>query len=436
MPVKLLHAADLHLDSPLRNLPDAVPSAGAAVPLRTLARSATRRAFENLIDLAVEEQVEVLLLAGDIFDGKWEDHHTGLFFSRELGRFTATGGRVFLARGNHDAECQMSLHVTLPEGVHTFASGDHAQVVDLPDLGIAVHGWSFPTKAVQDDPTPRFGRPISGRFNIGLLHTNLGGTPGHGNYAPTTVQGLVGTGLQYWALGHIHTRSVLREGDCTLVYPGNLQGRHARELAGAIGKGATLLTVEAGQLISLEHRAVDVLRWQAVEADVTDTDTLDGCVRALATQVHDALADPEAALPVVLRVTLVGRTPAHGALLSDPIGLRASIESTLPTHRPVYLEKVRVKTRLPAVEGADPLADPLDQVTSAAQRGHLRSDVASALLDGLAGHLSKAALEHTGDDGETTSVSLLRHAQALTEGESLDALLERARATLLHRLRG
>ena len=91
MPVKILHAADLHLDSPLRNLPDAAPSAGPAVPLRTLARSATRRAFENLSDLAVAQKVEVLLLAGDIFDGKWEDHHTGLFFSRELGRFTATG---------------------------------------------------------------------------------------------------------------------------------------------------------------------------------------------------------------------------------------------------------------------------------------------------------------------------------------------------------
>lgn len=437
MPVKILHAADLHLDSPLRNLPDAAPSAGPAVPLRTLARSASRRAFENLIDLAVAQKVEVLLLAGDIFDGKWEDHHTGLFFSRELGRFTATGGRVFLARGNHDAECQMSLHVTLPEGVHTFSSGDRAQVVDLPDLGIAVHGWSFPTKAVKDDPTHRFGAPVPGRFNIGLLHTNLGGTPGHGNYAPTTLQGLVGTGLQYWALGHIHTRSVTEADGCTLVYPGNLQGRHARELAGDDGKGATLLTVEAGRIVSLEHRALDVLRWQAVEADVTDAQTLDACVRALATQVHDALSDSgNATLPVVLRVTLAGRTPAHGALLSDPAGLRASIEATLPTHRPVYLEKVKVQTRLPAVEGADPLADPLGRVTAAAQRGHLRSDVADALLRGLSGQLSKVTLEHTGDDGETTSVSLHRHAQALTEGDALDALLERARATLLHRLRG
>jgi hypothetical protein len=330
----------------------------------------------------------------------------------------------------------MSLHVTLPEGVHTFGSGDEAQVVDLPELGVAVHGWSFPTKAVKDDPTRRFQRPLPGRFNIGLLHTNLGGTPGHGNYAPTTVQGLVGTGLQYWALGHIHKRSVTESEGCTLVYPGNLQGRHARELAGSEGKGATLLTLEAERLVSLEHCALDVLRWRSVHADVTDCETLDDCVRALATQVHETLSAPTPALPVVLRVALVGRTQAHGALLSDPAGLRASIEATLPTHRPVYLEKVKVQTRSPAVRGADPLADPLERVTAAAQRGHLRADVSATLLEGLSNQLSKVALEHTDEDGETTSTSLYDHATALTEGAALEDLLDRARATLLHRLRG
>ena len=194
MPVKILHAADLHLDSPLRNLPDAAPSAGPAVPADPRPQRHPEGS-ENLIDLAVAQRSRSCcsLATSSTESGKTT---TRPVLSRELGRFTATGGRVFLARGNHDAECQMSLHVTLPEGVHTFSSGDRAQVVDLPDLGIAVHGWSFPTKAVKDDPTHRFGAPVPGRFNIGLLHTNLGGTPGHGNYAPTTLQGLVGTGLR------------------------------------------------------------------------------------------------------------------------------------------------------------------------------------------------------------------------------------------------
>ena len=122
------------------------------------------------------------------------------------------------------------------------------------------------------------------------------------------MQGLVSTGLQYWALGHIHKRSVTEADGCTLVYPGNLQGRHARERAGIDGKGATLLTVEGSRLLSLEHRAVDVLRWQAAEADVTDCATLDDCVRTLATQVHDQLSQSASSLPVVLRVILSGRT--------------------------------------------------------------------------------------------------------------------------------
>lgn len=436
MSVKILHAADLHLDSPLRNLPDATPSMGDPVPLRELARRATRRAFTRLIDFAVDEEVALLLLAGDIFDGRWEDHHTGLFFARELRRFTAVGGRVFLVRGNHDAECKMGLHVTLPEGVHTFTGGDRAQVVDLPDLGVAVHGWSFPTQAVRDDPTSRFGPMVSGRFNIGLLHTNLGGTAGHGNYAPTTIDGLAGTGMQYWALGHIHTRAVTERAGCTIVYPGNLQGRHARELAGPEGKGATLLTLERGRLAPLEHHAFDVLRWHAVDADLTDCEDLDACVRAVSTQVHDALGADASTTPVVLRVTLVGRTPAHGALLSDATGLRRSIEAQLPTHRPVYLEKVRVQTRLPAITGVDPLADLLDRVTTAAQKGHLRGEVSEALLADLSRRLGNVPLDQTDANGDPISTSVLDHARSLTEGAALEALLDQARATVLHRLRG
>ncbi len=419
---KILHAADLHIDSPLRGLPDSPASTGEdGRTLRTEARSATRRAFSNLITLALDEAVSVLLLAGDIFDGRWEDHHTGVFFARELRRFTDAGGRVFLARGNHDAASKMSHHVALPEGVHTFPTGA-PEVVDLPELGLAVHGWSFPTEAVRDDPSTRFPAPIPGRFNIGVLHTNLGGHAGHGNYAPTTVGGLTAKGYDYWALGHIHQRTVVREPACTIVYPGNLQGRHARELAGPEGKGATLLTVEDGRLVHLEHRPVDVLRWHRVEADVTDCATLDDCVRALSGQLAEALSAAD--VPVALRVVLSGRTAAHGALLAQGGDLRGSILGVLPTRTPVYLEKVKVRTTPPAVVGTDPLAEHVDHVLTEAKAGS-REPLRARLLEDLRGILGRSA-----------DPDAIAYAESLVTDDKLDVLLDQAAATLLHRLRG
>src|SRR6266511_4052139 len=102
--MKFVHAADLHLDSPLRGL-----ARYEGAPLQAI-RGATRRAFENLIDLCLEEGAAFLLLAGDIFDGNWRDYSTGLFFAAQLSRLKATGIPVVLVRGNHDAESRITKH--------------------------------------------------------------------------------------------------------------------------------------------------------------------------------------------------------------------------------------------------------------------------------------------------------------------------------------
>lgn len=420
--MKILHAADLHLDSPLRGLPETAASTGLGAPgLGARARSATREAFIGLIDLALNEAVSVLLLAGDIFDGAWPDHQTGVFFAQQLSRFTDGGGLVFIARGNHDAENVMSHRVTLPEAVHTFSSAE-PETIDLPALGLAVHGWSYPRADTGEDPTPRFPAPVPGRFNIGVLHTNLDGKTGHGNYAPTTQSGLAAKGYSYWALGHIHQREVIKQGGTILCYPGNLQGRHAGELAGAEGKGATLLTIEGGVLAKLEHRPVDVLRWQLVRVDVSQRNNFDEAARAVGDELRLALASAQ--LPIALRVVLVGRTAAHGALVGQPADLRASISAQLPRHVPVYLEHVKVETEPPPTVGPDPLHDHLQRVVDHALGGD-RDTMQAALLRDLDGALRRAG------DPELTGLPA-----AMIEGRALDLLLLRARDTLLHRLRG
>lgn len=225
-----LHAADIHLDSPLQGLeryPDAPVEAVRAAP---------RRAFEALVELAIEERVAFVLLAGDLYDGDWKDYNTGLFFVAQMRRLAEAGIPVQLVSGNHDAASQITKRLSLPPNVKHFSSG-RPETLELADYDVAIHGQSFAGRRVSEDLAAGFPPGDRGRFEIGLLHTSLDGRPGHADYAPCTVDGLRSKDYAYWALGHVHQREEVVRGDPWIVFPGNLQGRHARETG---GKGASL----------------------------------------------------------------------------------------------------------------------------------------------------------------------------------------------------
>jgi DNA repair exonuclease SbcCD nuclease subunit len=304
--MKFVHAADLHLDSPLRGL---VRYEGA--PLAAM-RGATRRAFENLIDLCLDEEVAFLLLAGDIYDGNWKDYGTGLFFAGQLSRLRAAKIPVVLIRGNHDAASQITRHLRLPSHVHEL-SVKAPESFEIPGAGAWVHGQGFATRAVTDDLSAGYPPPVRGAFNIGLLHTSAGGREGHENYAPCRVETLIARGYDYWALGHVHRREVLCEAP-HIVFAGNLQGRHAHETG---AKGATLVSVNEGRVESVEHRALDVVRWTIVEVDVSPAASGHDVVDLAKDAVARALADA-GGVAVAARVRLVGATPAHPLLTASP----------------------------------------------------------------------------------------------------------------------
>ena len=203
--MKFLHAADVHLDSPLRGLEryDEAPAAEI--------RGATRRAFENLVELAITEAVGFVLLAGDLYDADWKDYNTGLFFARQMARLQEAGIQVLVIAGNHDAASQITRALRPPPNVHLFSTRAPETVV-LDRLGVAVHGQGFATRAVTDDLTRAYPPARSDLFNIGLLHTSLDGRPGHEPYAPCTLEGLRSRGYQYWALGHVHQQEVVSRG--------------------------------------------------------------------------------------------------------------------------------------------------------------------------------------------------------------------------------
>ena len=258
--MRFLHASDLHIDSPLRGL-DRYEGA----PVARL-RTATRAALERLVDMAIAERVDFVLFAGDIYDRDWQDFHTGLFFREQLVRLDRANIRVFIVQGNHDAQGVITRQLILPPNVTVFSSRT-AQTFRIDELAVAIHGRSFPDRAVGEDLVPSYLEPVPDFFNIGMLHTSLNGRVGHDTYAPTDLATLLAKGYDYWALGHVHAREVVSEAP-RVVFPGNLQGRKADETG---PKGCELVTVQAGW-IEAEFVALDVVRWNKL---VVSLDGLD-----------------------------------------------------------------------------------------------------------------------------------------------------------------
>ncbi len=303
--MKFIHAADLHLDSPLRGL-----ERYEGAPVGEL-RGATRRACAQLVDLALAESVDFVLLAGDLYDGDWRDYNTGLFFTHQLTRLQEAAIPVLMIAGNHDAASQLTRVLRPPENVLVFSTRAPETRI-LEPLGVAVHGQGFPTRAVTEDLVPAYPAADPDLFNIGLLHTSLDGRPGHESYAPSSLAGLRARGYDYWALGHVHQREVVAQAPW-VVFPGNLQGRHVRETG---PKGCTLVRVEDGQVSHLEHRALDVVRWSVCTVDLTAVTTLDAVYDRVEPALRAVLPAAEGRLSAV-RIRLTGACGVHGRLHAE-----------------------------------------------------------------------------------------------------------------------
>ncbi|KVP55090.1 metallophosphoesterase [Burkholderia ubonensis] len=331
--MKFIHAADIHLDSPLHGL-SAYPDAPAAQ-----LRNASRDALRQLVDRAIEEEVAFLVIAGDLYDGDWKDHNTGIFFGQQMGRLRKAGIRAFVLWGNHDAESEMTRKLTLPDNVTVF-SHRKPEVHRLPEFNVALHGQSFKDKAVVENLALGYPEPVPGCYNIGVLHTALEGYTAHPNYAPCTLAELHAKGYDYWALGHVHEFQQW-SGPSTIVFPGNLQGRHIRETG---RRGAVLVTVEGGET-RVERLYLDVLRWEAVEVDAADCVTIADLARKIG-QSLEALLTVDGHVPRAVRVTVTGRTPAHGLFFGRATQLRAEVLNQIGIigNERLWLEKVKVAT--------------------------------------------------------------------------------------------
>ncbi|MCD1632178.1 DNA repair exonuclease [Martelella mediterranea] len=332
---RFIHAADLHLGSPL---------SGLALKDRQIAErfaAAGREAFTALIDCAIESAVDFMVIAGDVYDGAWRDNSVGLFFNREIARLSRAEIPVYFLRGNHDAESIVTRTIAMPDGVKEFSTRQ-PETFTIDRLKVALHGQGFADRVAGDNLALAYPPAVPGHFNIGVLHTSLSGRPPHAVYAPCTPADLASRGYDYWALGHVHAFEEVSADPLTL-YPGNLQGRNIRETG---DKGAVLVTVEDGRP-RYERIILDRARFEAVSVaiapDMKESDVLQAVEATLA-----ALAEAANARPVALRLTLEGRhgdahrmRAAHGEWHDD---LQAACQRV---HADLWLEKLVIALEAP-----------------------------------------------------------------------------------------
>lgn len=329
-----IHAADIHLDSPLQGL----SYYEGAPPIEEI-RGATRQALDNLVNFALAEKVHFLLIAGDLYDGDWQDFNTGLYFAKQMRNLGEAGIRVAVVRGNHDAANTMTKTLVMPENVKIFSSRK-PETWKLEDLGIAIHGQSYASRDVYENLGVLYPDPVPDLLNIGILHCLVSGAEGHLPYAPCTLDELAAKGYDYWALGHVHKFGVLRK-QPHIVYAGCIQGRHIRE-PGA--KGCVLVEAEDGD-IRTEFVPLDVLRWIEVKADVSGAQNIEQAAVAFGEELNHAMSDLEG-FNACVRAALTGRCPGHGRLSADPEALAANIRAVASeiSHGKAWIEKVQLKT--------------------------------------------------------------------------------------------
>ncbi len=310
--MRLLHLADLHLDSPMRGLlaHEGAPDAAA---------SCTRDAFEAAVRFALAESVDLVVIGGDVYDGDWQDFSTGVFFARQLALLRDGGIPAVVISGNHDAASRITRRLTLPEGTSAL-SARKPETVIFEELGVVVHGQSFATGAVTENLVTAYPPAVPEMINVGLLHTSLAGHPDHDAYAACSPQDLERLGYDYWALGHIHVRGRACDGP-PAFYSGCIQGRSVRECG---AHGGLLVELERGEEPRVEPVNFDVLRWAIAEIDCTKAEKLDDLLARARSTLGGLLSDADG-LPVACRVRLTGETPLHNWLLAESEQLRAEL---------------------------------------------------------------------------------------------------------------
>lgn len=356
MPFRFVHTADIHLDSPLRSLSLRDPD------LAGLIGDATRQALIAIVDLCLEEQVNALIIAGDLYDGDQTSMKTARFLATQMQRLHEAGISVYKIRGNHDALSKITQELVLPPSVKIF--GARAEAVELRDNGfdIAIHGLSFAKPQAPDSLLPKYKTPLPDAVNIGIMHTSLAGASGHDPYGPCNVADLHTAGFDYWALGHIHQRSQ-HAGERTVIMPGMPQGRDINE---AGEKTVSLVTIADDRSILIEERLTSIAQFERLTIDVSDATDWRDIVCAIETALIEKRTGTRSE-HLVGRLKLVGNTPLAWQLRRDADLLLAEAEQRAQGTGKTWIEKIDLAIRPMDGTQTASIADPLIELSELMQ---------------------------------------------------------------------
>lgn len=342
---KFVHASDLHLGSPFKGLLSVEPRIGDYL------LKAGYAAFDNILHICIQNKVDFLLVAGDVFDAEDRGLKAQIRFRDGLAKLARNGINSYVVHGNHDPLSGWTAQLDWPEGVKIF--GDQIETVpNIRNGEILCHiqGMSYPRAEVRENLAQKFKRPNDSPFSLALLHANVGTNTGHEPYAPCSLEDLNSAGFDYWALGHVHKTNVLQTEKPVIVYPGNPQGLHINET----GKHGVYLTcVQDGKISDLSFIPTDVVRWYnltgAAGLDISSAETEEELLRLIDNQCEQTRTDA-GNRSVIIRLELQGRSSLHSPLSRDKFLL--DLESSLKEkwiHKEPFLfpERIVNKTRYP-----------------------------------------------------------------------------------------
>ena len=325
---RFVHAADLHLDSPFRGL--------AQTALGDDLQSATFRAFDRIVTHALHSRSDFVVLAGDLYDSRDRSLRALVEFRRQMERLAEHGIPVYIVHGNHDPLDGWGSRFGMPDNVCVF-DGEAREVAVVRDgREIArITGVSYTEERVTRNLARSLPPARDGAYSIAVLHANVGGQSGHAAYAPASIADLVEAGFDYWALGHIHTHAVLSRSP-TIAYPGNPQGRHARETG---PRGCYEVTVTQNGRTHLKFVETDVVRWEELDFSIAGYTRMEELLDGLKAEARRMASGFDG--PVVLRCRLAGSGPLHADLERD--GVSEDLADELRGH--VHVESLRLETR-------------------------------------------------------------------------------------------
>jgi DNA repair exonuclease SbcCD nuclease subunit len=341
--LSFVHAADLHLDSPFTGISRIDPELGERLA------KATFQAYEAIIELCMDEKVDFLLIAGDVYDSADKSLYAQVRFIEGLRKLETAGIQVFICHGNHDPLDGWSASLTWPENVHIM-SGAGAEIVKFKKEGetaAVIVGMSYPTRHIMKNLVKIFPRKYDNwPFTIGLLHCSVGSNPEHDSYAPCTLQDLRELNYDYWALGHIHTPSIVCKEAPVVIYPGNPQGRHPGETG---SRGCFVVDASSGGDISTRFTETDSFCWHIREISIEGLEKEGELIERLQSQLDD-IRENSGGRSVICRFVIKGRGPLHHTLrkegfLEDLLHLLR--EDEIRGRQFIWVERIENETLFP-----------------------------------------------------------------------------------------